>query len=68
MKTMERGLETVAVICKTQQQADLLYSLMKDRINAVKNLVIEHLEGGHHVHMEKPEAVGQLLVDFYRLK
>ena len=40
--------------------------LMQERINAVKNLKIEHLDGGHHIHMEQPEAVSQLLADFYQ--
>ena len=40
--------------------------LMQGRIRAVKNLKIEHLDGGHHIHMEQPEIVSQLLADFYR--
>jgi len=38
--------------------------LMQGRIKAIKHLTIEHLEGGHHVHMEKPEVVGKLLANF----
>lgn len=40
--------------------------LMQARINAVKNLRMEKLEGGHHIHMERPEAVAPLLADFYQ--
>ena len=40
--------------------------LIKGRIKAVKNIKIEHLEGGHHIHMEKPEVVGSLLAEFYQ--
>lgn len=39
--------------------------LMKNRVKAVKNIKVTQLEGGHHVHMEQPEIVGKLLVDFY---
>lgn len=39
--------------------------LMQGRIKAVNNLTIEHLDGGHHIHMEQPEVVSQLLADFY---
>ena len=39
--------------------------LMQGRVKAVKNLKIEHLDGGHHVHMEQPEVVSKLLADFY---
>ncbi|RUR20041.1 alpha/beta hydrolase [Legionella sp. km535] len=41
---------------------------MQKRIKAVKHLKIEHLDGGHHIHMEKPEAVGTLLAEFYRME
>ncbi|MDR3501139.1 MAG: alpha/beta hydrolase [Legionella sp.] len=40
--------------------------IMKNRIKAVKNLVVKQLEGGHHIHMEKPELIGQLLTEFYK--
>ncbi|CEG58023.1 alpha/beta fold hydrolase [Legionella fallonii] len=39
--------------------------LMQERIKTVSNLKIMHLDGGHHIHMEQPELVGQLLTDFY---
>jgi pimeloyl-ACP methyl ester carboxylesterase len=41
-------------------------NLIQERVKAIKNLRIEHLDGGHHVHMEQPEVVGELLADFYR--
>jgi pimeloyl-ACP methyl ester carboxylesterase len=39
--------------------------LMQERIKTVRNLKIEHLDGGHHIHMEKPEVVSKLLAEFY---
>ncbi|CEG60132.1 putative lipase LipA [Legionella micdadei] len=36
------------------------------REQAVKNLQIYHLEGGHHVHMEHPDTVAQCLEEFYK--
>lgn len=36
------------------------------RIKAVKNLRIKKLQGGHHLHMEHPKAVGDYLVDFFK--
>lgn len=58
------------ISCKTQ----LLLSnegfafdaqIMANRIKTVNNLQVERLNGGHHVHMEKPDVVGQLLAEFY---
>lgn len=39
-------------------------SLIKNRINAVKNLTVNEVEGGHHIHMEQPEVISKLLTDF----
>ena len=39
--------------------------LMQGRIDSVKDLKIHQLEGGHHVHMEKPEVLSKLLIDFF---
>ncbi len=38
---------------------------MQNRVNAVKNLDIINMPGGHHLHMEHPDTVGKHLVDFY---
>ena len=39
--------------------------MIQERVKAVPDLKIEHLEGGHHIHMEEPEAVAHLLTNFY---
>lgn len=38
--------------------------LMQQRINALAHIRIEHLEGGHHVHMEQPSVVVRILREF----
>ena len=40
--------------------------LIQERVKAVKHLKVERLEGGHHIHMEQPQAVAQLLAEFYQ--
>ncbi len=39
--------------------------IMKKRISVVKNIQVKQLQGGHHIHMEQPEIVAQLLTDFF---
>lgn len=39
---------------------------MQGRIAAVENLKVQHIAGGHHVHMEKPDTVAQYLVKFFK--
>lgn len=41
--------------------------LTQGRMNAVKDLNIVHLEGGHHIHMEQPENVANLLIALYKV-
>jgi pimeloyl-ACP methyl ester carboxylesterase len=41
--------------------------LMRHRMNSVRNLTIQLTEGGHHIHMEQPDYVAKLLLEFYRL-
>jgi pimeloyl-ACP methyl ester carboxylesterase len=38
--------------------------LSNNRIKAVKNLTLKKINGGHHIHMEQPELISQLLVQF----
>lgn len=38
----------------------------QSRVKAIENIRIEHLSGGHHIHMEQPEVVTALLADFYQ--
>lgn len=38
--------------------------LMPHRINAVNNLTVTQLEGGHHIHMEQPKKVADILLKF----
>lgn len=57
-----------------QAQTELLLSsdgfsfdekIIENRIKFVKNISVKQLNGGHHIHMEQPEVVSQLLADFY---
>jgi pimeloyl-ACP methyl ester carboxylesterase len=41
--------------------------LMEQRIQTVKNLQLSYLKGGHHIHMEQPQTVAELLAIFYEI-
>ncbi|MBA2652980.1 MAG: alpha/beta hydrolase [Tatlockia sp.] len=40
--------------------------LMQKRVEAVNNLQLYSIEGGHHIHMEEPAAVADCLAEFYQ--
>lgn len=35
--------------------------VMQNRIKAIKNIHVELLDGGHHIHMEKPEPIAKIV-------
>jgi hypothetical protein len=39
--------------------------IMSNRIKAVSQLMVDYIEGRHHLHMEKPDACAKRLVKFY---
>ncbi len=41
--------------------------IIKNRIKSVKDLTLKQVDGGHHIHMEQPEVISQLLADFIKL-
>jgi len=38
---------------------------LEDRIQLVRNLTVESVAGGHHVHMNKPEPISRIMKDFF---
>lgn len=40
--------------------------LMDVRIKSIEHLRVEQLDGGHHIHMEQPEVVADLLAEFIK--
>lgn len=43
-------------------------SLLKQRREAIAHLEEHQLQGGHHIHMEKPEKIAEILLKFYAKK
>ena len=38
--------------------------IFQERANAIKNLIIHELQGGHHIHMDDPKPVATLIEAF----
>lgn len=54
-----------SMLCSANNGYSFSEKDMQARIKAVKNITVIQLEGGHHIHMEKPDAVGPLLANFF---
>lgn len=39
--------------------------LIRDRINAVAHMKLKRLDGGHHIHMEKPNEIAEILLELW---
>ena len=42
--------------------------MMQWRINAIKHLVLEKIQGGHHVHLDDPKPVAELINRFFEVE
>ncbi|EHL29591.1 alpha/beta fold hydrolase [Legionella drancourtii] len=60
-----RQISSKTVLLLSNEGFSFDAEIMANRIKTVNNLIVERLDGGHHIHMEKPEVVAQLLADFY---
>lgn len=41
-------------------------AIMNARIKTISDITVTRLDGGHHIHMEQPEVISQLLAAFYQ--
>lgn len=55
-----------SILCWANEGFEFGEEKMQERINAVKGLNVVQFAGGHHIHMEKPEEVGNVLIEFYK--
>jgi pimeloyl-ACP methyl ester carboxylesterase len=60
------GIKTKSCLIWASKGYDFDREILQKRVEAVKNLQIYALEGGHHIHMEHPDAVALCLTKFYQ--
>lgn len=60
-----RGIEAKTHLLIAENGFSFDEAIMRNRIKSVKNIVLEQIHGGHHIHMEDPKEVGKLLIQFY---
>ncbi|MBA3537859.1 MAG: alpha/beta hydrolase [Tatlockia sp.] len=60
------GISTKSCLIRASKGYDFDPEILQKRVEAVQNLQIYELEGGHHIHMEHPEAVARCLTSFYQ--
>ncbi len=61
-----KNISCPVLFIKADQGMRMEAEILANREKSIKNLDIKTTAGGHHVHMEKPEAVAELLVKFYK--
>ncbi|MBA2709965.1 MAG: alpha/beta hydrolase [Tatlockia sp.] len=60
------GIKAKSCLIRASRGFEFDFKIFDKRVEAVKNLKVFSLDGGHHIHMERPEAVAQCLADFYQ--
>ncbi len=64
LQQMYNALETPVCLIRAQQGVPYPAPIFKERANAIKNLSIYEIAGGHHVHMDDPTLVAQIISDY----
>ncbi len=58
-----RGIESPTALLLAKPEAPYLpEALMQARADCVDDIVVSHMDGGHHLHLEHPEAVASWIV------
>lgn len=60
------GISAKSCLIKASKGYEFDQEILQKRVTAVKDLQIFTFKGGHHIHMEEPEAVAQCLNSFYQ--
>lgn len=62
IRTLLAGIEApTALLLATPATSYLPATLMRERAACVPDITVDHLPGGHHLHLEQPEAVAAWL-------
>jgi pimeloyl-ACP methyl ester carboxylesterase len=58
----------VAPVCLIRAKQGVPYpeKIFQERANAIKNLIIHELPGGHHIHMDDPKPVAKIISEFLK--
>ena len=59
-----RGIEAESLLIIASQGLVHGRKSTRDRISAFKNLTVKNIEGAHHVHMDEPQGVADLIKSF----
>ena len=59
------AITTKSILCCATNGFSFSEEDMQARIQSVKDITVVQLSGGHHIHMEKPDAVGRHLANFF---
>lgn len=59
------AISAKSLLCCAEQGFAFNEKDLETRIEAVHDLTIKHLPGGHHIHMEQAEMVGEILMEFF---
>ena len=62
------GIDTKSCLITADNGFEFNKADIQNRVNAVQNLAVINMPGGHHLHMENPGAVSEHLIRFYHRK
>ena len=63
LNTMLNGISMPTYLIRADQGVKYPENVFEARVNAVPNLTIHHMSGGHHAHMDNPRQAADILLN-----
>jgi pimeloyl-ACP methyl ester carboxylesterase len=64
LRAMFKAIEAPVCLIRAKEGVPYPYSTFQGRSQAIKNLTIHEVQGGHHVHMDDPSPVAKIISQF----
>ncbi|HHT0594320.1 TPA: alpha/beta fold hydrolase [Legionella anisa] len=61
IRAMFRTLEIPTCLIRAKQGVPYPENIFQDRIQSTRNLTLHEVQGGHHVHMDRPELIADII-------
>jgi pimeloyl-ACP methyl ester carboxylesterase len=64
LRALFHAIEAPVCLIRAQQGVPYPEETFRDRAQAIKNLIIHEVQGGHHVHMDEPGSISEIITNF----
>jgi pimeloyl-ACP methyl ester carboxylesterase len=66
LRSMFKSIETSILLIRAQKGVPYPETIYQERAECIKNMTLEMVDGGHHVHMDDPKPIARLIETFLK--